>query len=190
MICTEIPETFPGNTVLLVKKCDRLFPKGAQLFQGLIYDMHLHLRLGIGLIYHMNDVVRIFGFFQGTLEGFYQIVGKLPDKSYSIRKKKLLSVIQCQKTCGRIQRGKKLILRKHRRTGQCIQKRGFSRIGVADNSRSLQISCRSSGTEQFPVLFHLGKFLLQCGDPVSDQTAVCLQFLLTGTSGTDSSSKP
>ena len=69
--------------------------------------MHLHLRLGIGLIYHMNDVVRIFGFFQGTLEGFYQIVGKLPDKSYSIRKKKLLSVIQCQKTCGRVQRGKK-----------------------------------------------------------------------------------
>ena len=67
------PGDFPGNTVLLVKKCDRLFPKGAQLFQGLIYDMHLHLRLGIGLIYHMNDVVRIFGFFQGTLEGFYQI---------------------------------------------------------------------------------------------------------------------
>ena len=151
--------------------------------------MHLHLRLGIGRIYYMNDVVRIFGFFQGTLEGFYQIMWKFSDKSYGIRKKKLLPVIQCQKTCSGVQRGKKLILRKHRRTGQCIQKRGFSSVGVTHNSRSLQIAYRSSGTDQLPVFLHLGKFLLQCGDPVSDQTAVCLQFLLTGTSGTDSSSK-
>ncbi len=68
------PGDFPRkHGPALLKKCDRLFPKGAQLFQGLIYDMHLHLRLGIGLIYHMNDVVRILSFFQGTLEGFYQI---------------------------------------------------------------------------------------------------------------------
>ena len=189
MVCTEIPEALPGDTVLLVKKRDRFFPKGAQLFQGLIYDMHLHLRLGIGCIYHMNDIIRIFGFFQGTLEGFYQIMWKFSDKSYGIREKKLLPVIQCQKTCGRIQCGKKLILRKHRRTGQSIQKRGFSGICVTDDSRSLQIAYRSSGTDQLPVFLHLRKFLLQCGDPFSDQTAVCLQFLLTGTSRSDSSSK-
>ncbi len=105
--------------------------------------MHLHLRLGIGRIYHMNDIVRIFGFFQGTLKGFYQIMGKLPDKSYSIRKKKLLSVIQCQKTCRRIQSGKNLSS-ESTGSGQCIQKRGFSGIGVAYDRRGLQIPAASS----------------------------------------------
>ena len=113
MVCSEIPKALPGNTVLLVKKCDRLFSQSTKLFQGFIYDMHLYLRLRIGCIYHMNDIIRIFGFLQSTLEGFHQIVGKLADKAYGIRKKKLLSVIQCQKTGSRIQCGKQLILRKH-----------------------------------------------------------------------------
>ena len=39
------------------------------------------------------------------------------------------------------------------------------------------------------MLFHLGKLLLQCGNPVPDQTTVCLQLFLTGASGSDSSSK-
>ena len=71
--------------------------------------MHLYLRLRIGCIYHMNDISAYLASSRVLLKASTRLWGKLADKAYGIRKKKLLSVIQRQKTGSRIQCGKQLI---------------------------------------------------------------------------------
>ena len=75
--------------------------------------MHMHIHLGIGTVHYMKDDITVACLFQGTFKCFYQMVGQFVDKTNGICKKDLLSIIQCQRSCSRVQGCKQLVLGKH-----------------------------------------------------------------------------
>ena len=82
----------------------------------------------------MQYHIRVFCLLQRAAEGFYEMVGKLPDESYRICKKDRLLARELQFTCRRIQCGKQLVFRQYIRTCKCIQQRRFARIRISDDS--------------------------------------------------------
>ena len=151
--------------------------------------MHLQFSLWIGDIDHMNDIVRIFRFFQRTLKRLYEMMRQFADKSYCICQKNLLPVLQLQYTCRWIQRGKKLIFCQDTGSGQCIQQGRLPGIRIAYDCGSLKVASASLTTDQLSVLLHLRKLCFQSRDPGTDQTSVCLQLFLTRSSRTDTTAK-
>ena len=65
---------------------------------------------------------------------------KLSDKPYGICQKDLLSVIKLHYSCCGIKGCKKFILRLHSCSGESVQKRRLSCIGIPHNSSGLQSS--------------------------------------------------
>ena len=111
------------------------------------------------------------------------------DKSYSICKQDLLSVLEFEHSRCRVQRGKKLVFCQDPRSCQCIQKSGLSCIRISDDRRCLEVSSGTLTADQFSVFLHLCKFCLECRDPGTDQSSVCFQFLLSRSSRTDTAAQ-
>ena len=84
----------------------------------------------------------------------------------------------------RIERCKKLIFHKGIRTGQPIQQRGFSRIGVSDDRRERKALPDSSFALNIALFAHFRKFFLQLRDSQFDHSAVVFDLFFSFAAGT------
>ena len=111
MIRTEILQRIIiGSDIDLIKKCQNFFIFNAKMIECLIDNIHLLVALRIGSIHYMNNIVRIFGFFQCTFKCLNQMMRQFPYKTYRIRQQHLLVSFQLQHPCRRVQRCKQFIL--------------------------------------------------------------------------------
>ena len=140
-------------------------------------------------MHRLQDQIRILRFFQRTFKCIDQMMRQLPDKAYRICQKNLLPTWQLPASCRRIKSCKKLILLQHTGSGQCVEKRGLSGIGITDNCHDRDPVLRPLFACQFPVSLHLPEFTVQLCDPVLDESPVHLQLLFSRSSGSDSTSQ-
>ena len=112
------------------------------------------------------------------------------NKSYRIRQKDLLSLLHHHSPCRRIKGSKKLILFQNTRTGKMVQQCGFPCVGISYDGNGGKHILLSGLTGNLPRLLHIPDLGTKSGHPAADGSTVCLQFRLSGTSCSDSSSQP
>lgn len=80
----------------------------------------------------MQDQVGLHHFFERCPESGNEMVRQIGNKAHRVRQDDRFAMGKPDAAQGRIERGEKHIFRKHLRTRHAVEKRGFSRIGIAD----------------------------------------------------------
>ena len=110
----------------------------------------------------MQDQVSFNNFFERSAEGIDQFVRQIGNEAHGIGQNQLPPAFQAQAPQGWVKGGEQHVLGQNIGTGQRVEQRGFSGVGVTDkrnNMRALTLSCgavQASGTAHvFQIAFEL-----------------------------------
>ena len=133
----------------------------------------------------MQQKIGVFQFLQCGAEGIHQMMGELCNEAHGVGENHVQIVGYLQLAgCG-IQGVKQPVVGGNSRTGQPVQQRGLSRVGIAHNGNHRYRIFHSPFPLDGTHLAHLFQLRLQPVDPLADVTAVGFQLCFTGATGAD-----
>ena len=157
----------------------------ADFGQNAVHSGNLLHAIRTGGIHHMQQQIRVCGFFQRGMKGCDQRMGQVADEAHGIGQDNLPDFRQKQAPRGGVQRGKQLVGRIGARFGQRVEQRGFAGIGIAHQGNAQQLATTAGTTLHGALALQLLESALEHGHPLAQQTAVGFQLGFTRATQTD-----
>ena len=141
---------------------------GQRFFDGLNLTVEIP-RAGIR---QMQQDIGVLEFFQCRSECAYQIFWKIPNEPDGIGNNDLAITWKSQASARGVECFKGTILSRHMAIRQCVEKGGFSHIGIADNRNHRQHPPKALCAPLIPVTSEGRQLSFQVSNPVSDSSPI------------------
>jgi tRNA dimethylallyltransferase len=152
----------------------------AEVGEDAAHVLGLVLGLGMGDVADVQDEVGVEHLLERRPEGRDELGGQVGDEPHGVREDDAAPRRQVDRAHRRVERGEEHVLGDNGRSGQTVEERGFSGVGVADERHDRIGHARAGRTMQAAGLGDLAELALQALDALVEGAAVGLDLGLAG----------